>query len=105
MTREQELLQSILSLTEDDLMLWDYDTQGYYNASCDGAKFQLCCVSNEAWLFVDGERCHVGRNSVMMLCNAIAVQSIRRRKNLEGLDIVNERLKKHLNIEPTRKAQ
>ena len=94
MNKEQEIIQRVLELTRKDKLLWNYDAQNCYVATCEEMKFQVYCQSKEASFVVAAERCEIGTDAVMMLCNAIALQSIRRRKRSEKLDEIIERLKK-----------
>ena len=105
MTSEYEIPKSVIDLTESDRLLWDNDSQGCYTTIYEGTAFRLGCTANASAFFVDGVLCQIGRKGVMTLCHAIAIQSIRRRKNMERLDIINERLKRHVSGLPTKRAQ
>ena len=93
--KEQRILQNVVVLTNDDVLLWDYDAQGFYMATLEDMKlkFQACCTPKAPSFFINGIRFYLSDNAVMELCNAIANQSQRRRKNIETLDEIDERIR------------
>ena len=96
MSKEERIMRNVVILTHDDKLLWDYDVQGFYIATLEDMqlKFQACCTPKEPSFFINGIRLYLGDKTVMELCNEIAIQSQRRRKDAEKLDEIDECLKK-----------
>ena len=95
--REKRIMLNVVILTHDDKLLWDYDVQGFYIATLEDEdmklKFQACCTPKAPSFFINGVQFYLCDNTVIELCNAIAIQSQRRRKNSEKLDEIDEHLK------------
>jgi hypothetical protein len=93
--KEHEIIHSVVVLTQDDKLRWEYDAQGFYFATLEDMelKFQACCTPKAPSFFINGIRFYLGDNAVMELCNEIAIQAQRHCRNIEKLDELNERLK------------
>ena len=74
------VLQQLLQLTQADILIWEYESQGDYSASYRGRNLRLNCAATRPYLIVDSVRHSVKQHEAFDVCNEIALQATRQQQ-------------------------
>ena len=74
------VLRQLLQLTQADVLIWEYESQGDYSASYRGRNLRLNCAATRPYLIVDAVRHSVRQKEAFAVCNEIALQAARQQQ-------------------------
>jgi len=94
----QQLVQNVLKLTQEDEIIWSFESSSLYTAVYEDVLFQLNCSEQEPYFRISFDEYRIGRMAVNQLCCEIAKQSVRLKgkSSLIDLERVNKTLRQKI---------